>query len=309
MAGICAVETKFGLVSFAQYSTLHITRPNIIELVGVRMPSVAENLEKWNATYDWPAAGDEWSNEFGGTKALWSFILYPRLTQFLPANAILEIAPGHGRWTQFLKEKCEFLVGVDLAANCVEQCKKRFATEQHMQFCVNDGTSLAMVADNSIDFAFSFDSLVHAEKDVIKEYLKQLALKLRPGGMGFIHHSNLGSYGSRVKIYRVWSSLPRWFRSYVLPERVLGRLMSTNTATWRAPSMTAPLFREYCQQAGLACASQELVSWGRGSCLTDAFSIFVKPESRSTNETKVIHNSEFAKNGRHIASLATLYCS
>ncbi len=51
-----------------------------------------------------------------------------------------------------------------------------------------------MVADGSIDFVFSFDSLVHAEEDVIRSYLDQLGQKLRPDGVGFLHHSNLGEY-------------------------------------------------------------------------------------------------------------------
>jgi cyclopropane fatty-acyl-phospholipid synthase-like methyltransferase len=39
------------------------------------------------------------------------------------------------------------------------------------------------------DFVFSFDSLVHVESDVIENYLTQLAKKLKPNGIGFIHHS------------------------------------------------------------------------------------------------------------------------
>jgi hypothetical protein len=46
-----------------------------------------------------------------------------------------------------------------------------------------------MIADGSIDLAFSFDSLVHAEADVLSFYLAQLATKLRSDGVAFIHHS------------------------------------------------------------------------------------------------------------------------
>ena len=49
-----------------------------------------------------------------------------------------------------------------------------------------------MVEDGSIDFVFSFDSLVHVEADVLDAYLDQLARKLTPDGVGFIHHSNMG---------------------------------------------------------------------------------------------------------------------
>jgi hypothetical protein len=56
--------------------------------------------------------------------------------------------------------------------------------------------SLDVAVDGSVDFVFSFDSLVHVEMDVIEAYLKQLAAKLTPNGVGFIHRSNLGQYAA-----------------------------------------------------------------------------------------------------------------
>ena len=37
------------------------------------------------------------------------------------------------------------------------------------------------VADNSVDFVFSFDSLVDPDRDVIESYLRELAKKLKVG--------------------------------------------------------------------------------------------------------------------------------
>jgi hypothetical protein len=51
-----------------------------------------------------------------------------------------------------------------------------------------------MIPDHSVDFAFSFDSLLHVEADLIEAYLNQLAVKLKPTGAGLIHHSNIGTY-------------------------------------------------------------------------------------------------------------------
>jgi hypothetical protein len=70
---------------------------------------------------------------------------------------------------------------VDLSASCIEACRQRFADSPHVRYLVNDGTSLAGVADDSIDLAFRFDSLVRAEQDVLAGYLSVLATKLKPG--------------------------------------------------------------------------------------------------------------------------------
>ena len=86
---------------------------------------------------------------------------------------------------------------VDLTERCIEACKERFSADSHITYYVNDGKSLAMIPDDSVDFVFSFDALVHVEADVIKAYLSQLALQLKPDGVGFIHHSNIGAYVNR----------------------------------------------------------------------------------------------------------------
>jgi hypothetical protein len=40
----------------------------------------------------------------------------------------------------------------------IAHCRERFAEDRHISAHVNDGTSLAMVADESIDLVFSFDA-------------------------------------------------------------------------------------------------------------------------------------------------------
>ena len=114
----------------------------------------------------------------GGSEAQW-FGRFSRIHAFVPTGTILEIAPGYGRWTYYLRERCERLIAVDLSPKCIEACRQKFAAYQHITYHVNDGKSLSMIADGSIDFVFSFDSLVHAEADVIETYLNQLARKLK----------------------------------------------------------------------------------------------------------------------------------
>jgi len=112
---------------------------------------------------------------------------------WLPASArlsflsgrILEIAPGYGRWTQFLQTHYASLIGIDLARSCVDYCHKRFANYPNLEFKVNEGLTLPMIENRSIDFAFSFDSLVHAEADVISSYVNELARVLRHRGESF----------------------------------------------------------------------------------------------------------------------------
>lgn len=127
------------------------------------MPTVEQNVELWTNPREWAQRGDQWSKSWGGVETQWFFAIYPRIHSYVPAGTILEIAPGFGRWTEYLRRYSKQLIIVDLVGECIEACKARFASESHITYHVNDGKSLAMIADNSIDFVFSFDSLVHAE--------------------------------------------------------------------------------------------------------------------------------------------------
>lgn len=259
------------------------------------MPTVNENAENWSTTWDWSDRGEEWSRWWGGTPALWHGALLPRIHPIVPTGTILEIAPGYGRWTQYLKDLCERLVIVDLTEKCIDHCRGRFAEATNIAYHVNDGRSLAMVEDGSIDFAFSFDSLVHVEPEIIGGYLEQLAAKLKPDGVGFIHHSNAGSLKRLSALSRrVPDNL---FATFVR------RGIAVNLTAWRDQRMTAAAFRSQCETAGIACVSQELVSWEHGGYLIDCFSIFTPAGSRWERPTRLIRNPMFVAEARRMARL------
>lgn len=250
------------------------------------MPTIEDNLRLWNEEFDWSRQGEEWSSGWGGSEAQWYGTLFPRMHAFLPAHCILEIAPGYGRWTQMLKGHCEKLAVVDLADSCIEACKKRFHKDTHITYHVNDGKSLAMIEDTTIDFVFSFDSLVHAEKDVVQTYLAQLARKLTPNGVGFIHHSNIGMY-----VDPSTGELPCF-----LPND-----------HGRATSMTARRFKEFCSAVGLQCMAQELVNWGANAALIDCLSLFTPRNSVWARPNRIFINAGFMNEASYLRKVMTLY--
>ena len=240
--------------------------------------------------YDWTHAGEEWSAPWGSSAAQWDGTIFPRIRDCLPSKTILEIAPGFGRWTDYLKDYCEELWAVDRSSECIDACSRRFAAESHVHCCLNDGRSLPMIPDGAIDFVFSFDSFVHPNRDVVEAYLQELRRKLKVGGKGFIHHSNFGEY--------VNSPRER------LPGLVTKPLIKLNILDWahhRNPGMTAELFRDLCAQNGLLCITQELVNW-RGRRLIDCLSLFVRTDSGQGERppTNVIRNPGFMREAARI---------
>lgn len=263
------------------------------------MATSIQNKRYWNEEYQWDRKGEEWSGTWGDSALQWTASILPRIRAFLPAETILEIGPGFGRWTTFLKDYCDRLFLVDIADKCVAACRERFQRDAHISYSVTDGDSLAMIPDASVDFAFSFDSLVHVEAQTIDCYLKDLAKKLTTDGVAFVHHSNIGEYaGHFARLDQLG-----WARK---PLAAVG--MVEQTGHGRARSMTAERFRQSATDAGLACVGQELVNWNtKPSHLIDCFSIVTREGSKFHRPHALTINGDFMREARKVRALRGTY--
>ncbi len=260
------------------------------------MPTTEANKWFWGEGYAWPQHGAEWSEPWGGPTMQWQASILPRIHTFLPAPCILEIAPGFGRWTHFLKDLCAQLITVDLAPRCIQHCRERFKDCAHIRYHVNDGRSLAMISDVSVDFVFSYDSLVHVERDVMEAYVAQLARILKPDGVAFLHHSNLGEYTRFEKL----SAHPK-------VSRVLWKVMLIESHHNRACSMTAELMAQSCRRNGLRCVVQEKTNWRTRRILTDCFSTIMREGPSCPAERPAIRNPRFMQEAHLIQRLSQSY--
>jgi SAM-dependent methyltransferase len=260
------------------------------------MPTVAENKAMWDGKYRWTDRGDEWSECWGTPSMEWFGTILPRIKSFLPTKTILEIACGHGRWTQFLKNTCNHLLAVDLSEECIRACKQRFAGDSHIEYHLNDGQSLAMIPDESVNFAFSFDSLVHVDASVMNAYLSELPRILTEDGVAFLHHSNLGEYPCYAGIERIPA-----LRDFVARVGLLGPIQ------WRDFSVDAKKVEALAQEHGLQCISQELVRWGTKRTYLDCFSTIVRRSSPLARSNRVMRNSTFMRDLKTLLQLSHLY--
>jgi hypothetical protein len=170
----------------------------------------------------------------------------------------------------------------------MEACRRRFGPDAKVSYQRNEGDSLAIIPDGSIDFIFSFDSLVHVRPQTIESYLSQFAAKLKENGVAFIHHSNLAAMKSSLA-----STLAR-------------RRKSSAGDHQRDPEMSAALFREGCERNGLKCVCQELVNW-RGRRLIDCFSTIARKDSKWQTAPRPYRNRDFMREAELIRRIAKNY--
>lgn len=243
------------------------------------MPEIKWNDWFWGTHYDWKDQGEEWSSAWGSSEAQWFGTLYPRLHRYLPAPTILEIAPGFGRWTRFLLPQCNHYYGVDLSPACIDHCTRRFARASQARFVKNDGKSLAFLGKTKLDFVFSFDSLVHADEDVLDTYVAQILPRLSSRGAAFLHHSNAAALNLQEPIPHV-----------------------------RSAKVSASIVRASVLAHGGRVLSQECVNWG-SPLLLDCLTVFTRQDSALPGKETRMENADFMLEATRVKRWQPLYAA
>lgn len=111
--------------------------------------------------------------------------LLPYIT---PDATVVEIGPGGGRWTRYMLA-ARRIYAVDAYPELLEELKRHFDLP-NITFIHNNKTDFPGIADQSVDFIFTFGVFVHLEVEVIDEYLKNMKRIIRPDGNIVIQYSD-----------------------------------------------------------------------------------------------------------------------
>ncbi|MGH3451697.1 MAG: class I SAM-dependent methyltransferase [Haloechinothrix sp.] len=197
-------------------------RERVKDLPGVNTRDYNRLL--WS-NYDWSHHGEEWTPSVEWRQSVVDDVMVPLLSA---KPATLEIGPGGGRWTVELQPRVDSLVLADISPRAIDICRERFADCGNVTYLVTDGQSLLGVADESIDFVWSFDVFLHIAPVDHKGYLAEFFRVMTPGAVGVIHHAGDGGAAEG----------------------------------WRS-AMTAELFANLLQDCGLRMVRQ-FTHWGPG---------------------------------------------
>lgn len=173
----------------------------------------------------------------------WKEIIYPKIENFDFSN-VLELAPGGGRNTEKLIQLSDTIHAVDINQSSIDRLEARFEEYNgacDLFFYKNKGSNLGMIKSDSISLVYCWDAAVHFDKKVLKDYIQEFHRVLKKGGMGMVHHSNLGDT-AQVDIRQ--------------------------NPHWRS-NMSKELFSEYCMKSGLRVIEQIDLPWaGVVDCIT-----------------------------------------
>lgn len=154
----------------------------------------------------------------------------------------VEIGSGLGRVCAALREHFDHVVGIDIAPSMVDQARM-LVTDPAVEFRLGDGSTLAGVPDDSVDFLLTFTVFQHqTSRRAIAAYLAEAGRVLRPGGV----------------LAAQWNNCPkRRYQLDTLKWRLRGmvgmpaRSRVQNQAPFRGTTASATFMRRELERGGL----------------------------------------------------------
>ncbi len=103
----------------------------------------------------------------------------------LPQDAtVLEIGCGIGRLLRPMAAHFRRVIGFDVSSKMIERSHEYLGDLQNVETYTNDGSTLPDVADDSVDFCYSYICFQHIpRKEFIASYLREALRVLKPGGV------------------------------------------------------------------------------------------------------------------------------
>ncbi|MEQ5807385.1 class I SAM-dependent methyltransferase [Alteromonas sp. NFXS44] len=132
--------------------------------------------------------GDQWGNPH--ENKLLIELVEKHIVPFLNSDTcVLEIGCGGGRWTQFFLD-CKEVYCVDLNHEMLDYTKERFPGASNLNFIKTNGSDIAGVRNESVDFLFTFGTFVHLDFAIIQSYMENIKPLMKDGGFFSIQFSN-----------------------------------------------------------------------------------------------------------------------
>lgn len=215
--------------------------------------SVVDNLAQWDIRHGWPRDGDEWSGQAQACRIPYEEWRHAILERYLPlmprGGVLLEIGPGHGRWSELLLQQAGLLVLCDVSPNCLDACRERLTGLGRVRTHLARDADLPPDLSGSVDAVWSYDCLVHVAPPEFEQYIAEIARVLKPGGVAMLHHAHRSGSGGRIA--RTMSRATR-----VLQRVVRRAAYHDSCSGWRSP-VTREDVRRWSASAGLAVDRQE----------------------------------------------------
>jgi len=153
--------------------------------------------------------GDEWNEDGTSERLRDNFYFLAFADRWLHSQmTVLEVGPGGGKWTVRIAPKVKRLIVLDVSQEMLNRTRAR--CEEHdihnVEYFLGNGRDFGSIADQSVDFFFSFDVFVHIALEDLFPYVGEILRVLNPGGVGVCHQAinSVPSAWNRIEQNNEW---------------------------------------------------------------------------------------------------------
>jgi len=119
---------------------------------------------------------------FNKTRLKWVLSLLPE--GFLTKESIvLEIGCGSGKWMKAVSPLVGEMYGVDISPEAIKIAAKNLEGCGNITLSFNDGETLNVYDDNTIDLVYSFWTFQHIPRETTLSYLREIRRVLKKDGL------------------------------------------------------------------------------------------------------------------------------
>lgn len=173
--------------------------------------TVDNNLAQWDLRDAWSQDGDEWDGQAracGVSYDDWKAGIMARYHSLVArGGTVLEIGPGHGRWSELLIVHAGVLVLCDISPNCLDACRHRLVGRGRLRTHLSAAADLPADLTGAVDAVWSYDCLVHVGPEEFRRYVAEIGRVLRPGGAAVLHHADRPKPGFVAHAARLFGRL------------------------------------------------------------------------------------------------------
>lgn len=171
-------------------------------------------------------------------------------------KAMLELGCGAGRMTRSFARRFSRVHAFDISKEMLGHARALFPEASTVDWVLANGTDLSGLADESVDFAFSYIVLQHMPEPVFAlRYIREMLRVLKPGGMFLFQFNSVPKMTMNWKGRLAWRIVDfPWALGFRQTSRGMATLLGLPPdiagKSWRGASLDVRAVRETVEGAG-----------------------------------------------------------